>query len=94
MTFGNELDLTDNQRFLKSCATTRNASWCKTSRSWLTVPTNDFHWEIEVPEVFFGFPDVNQRQVQHKDEIQKGSAGFDCVIGNPPYDVMEKLRWR
>jgi hypothetical protein len=47
-----------------------------------------FHWEIEFPEVFFGFADANHRQVKHKDLLQEGSAGFDCVVGNPPYDVL------
>lgn len=44
-----------------------------------------FHWEIEFPEIFFGFIDGNQRQIHHKNTIADGSAGFDCVVGNPPY---------
>lgn len=38
-----------------------------------------FHWELEFPEVFF-------------DEIgnRKENAGFDVVIGNPPYDVISE----
>ena len=47
-----------------------------------------FHWEIEFPEVFTGFFDPNQTKIMHKDRIKKGSAGFDVVIGNPPYDVL------
>ncbi|MFI5336604.1 MAG: Eco57I restriction-modification methylase domain-containing protein [Opitutales bacterium] len=47
-----------------------------------------FHWEIEFPEVFFGFADAGERQIRHKDRLQEGSAGFDCVVGNPPYDVL------
>ncbi len=47
-----------------------------------------FHWEIEFPEVFFGFPDADRRQIQHKKDIADGSAGFDAVVGNPPYDVL------
>ena len=36
-----------------------------------------FHWELEFPEVFY-------------DERgnRKDNAGFDAVIGNPPYDVL------
>lgn len=49
-----------------------------------------FHWEIEFPEVFFGFADASQRQVKHKDVLREGSAGFDCVVGNPPYDVLQR----
>jgi hypothetical protein len=47
-----------------------------------------FHWEIEFPEVFFGFADANERQVKHKNVLKEGTAGFDCVVGNPPYDVL------
>jgi len=35
-----------------------------------------FHWELEFPEVFFD------------DTGRKEDAGFDAVIGNPPYDVL------
>ncbi|MEX0716288.1 MAG: N-6 DNA methylase [Planctomycetaceae bacterium] len=38
-----------------------------------------FHWEIEFPEVYF---DGEGRRV---------GAGFDAVIGNPPYDVLSEL---
>ncbi|HVC98147.1 MAG TPA: Eco57I restriction-modification methylase domain-containing protein, partial [Pirellulales bacterium] len=47
-----------------------------------------FHWEAEFPEVFFGFVDSRHQQLRHKDRIEEGSAGFDCVVGNPPYDVL------
>ncbi|OIP64365.1 MAG: hypothetical protein AUK29_04760 [Nitrospirae bacterium CG2_30_53_67] len=42
-----------------------------------------FHWELEFPEVFYG-PRPGTTQVI---ERIKG-AGFDAVIGNPPYDVL------
>ena len=51
-----------------------------------------FHWELEFPEVFFGFADADQRRIEHKDRIQEGSAGFDCVVGNPPYVRMELIK--
>lgn len=44
-----------------------------------------FHWDIEFPEVFFGFADANRRQIKHWNDIAPGSAGFDAVVGNPPY---------
>jgi hypothetical protein len=50
-----------------------------------------FHWEIEFPEVFFDFVE-GERQLKHKDRIKEGSAGFDCVVGNPPYVRQEALR--
>ena len=37
-----------------------------------------FHWELEFPEVFF---DSTHRRPE---------AGFDAVIGNPPYDVLSE----
>ena len=37
-----------------------------------------FHWELEFPEVFF---DKSGRREE---------AGFDAVIGNPPYDVLSE----
>ncbi len=38
-----------------------------------------FHWELEFPEVFF-----------NEDGSLKENPGFDCVIGNPPYDVLSE----
>jgi len=46
-----------------------------------------FHWEIEFPEVYFG-PREGTTQVIEK----KANPGFDAVVGNPPYDVLEKER--
>lgn len=37
-----------------------------------------FHWELEYPEVFY---ETNNRSE---------AAGFDAVIGNPPYDVLSE----
>jgi len=51
-----------------------------------------FHWEIEFPEVFFGFEDANERRINHKDRIAEGTAGFDVVVGNPPYVRMELIK--
>ena len=39
-----------------------------------------FHWEVEFPEVFF------ERRGQGVQE--KPDAGFNAVVGNPPYDVL------
>jgi len=41
-----------------------------------------FHWEIEFPEVFY---EQKGQRVERKD-----NPGFDCVIGNPPYDVLSE----
>ncbi len=37
-----------------------------------------FHWELEFPEVFF------------VEGGRRRDAGFDAVIGNPPYDVLSE----
>lgn len=42
-----------------------------------------FHWELEFPEVFFGPRAGTTRTVERLE-----AAGFDAVIGNPPYDVL------
>ena len=42
-----------------------------------------FHWELEFPEVFYG---PRPGSTQAIDRIE--GAGFDAVIGNPPYDVL------
>ncbi len=39
-----------------------------------------FHWELEYPEVFFN---ENGEKIEH--------AGFDAVVGNPPYVRQEQL---
>jgi Alw26I/Eco31I/Esp3I family type II restriction m6 adenine DNA methyltransferase len=41
---------------------------------------NFFHWELEFPEVFF-----------NENGNPKENPGFNCVIGNPPYDVLSEL---
>src|SRR3989338_4787748 len=38
------------------------------------------HWELDFPEVFF-----------NEDGSPKENQGFDCVIENPPYDVLSEL---
>jgi len=39
-----------------------------------------FHWELEFPEVFFG-----------ADGEKRADAGFDAVVGNPPYVRQEHM---
>lgn len=45
-----------------------------------------FHWELEFPEVFYGRRAGTQNAVERLD-----NAGFDSVVGNPPYDVISAL---
>jgi hypothetical protein len=39
-----------------------------------------FHWELEFPEVFFATRSGTERTIERRE-----GAGFDAVIGNPPY---------
>ncbi len=45
--------------------------------------TSFFHWELEFPEVFYG-PREGTTQVVER----LNGAGFDSVIGNPPYGIV------
>lgn len=46
-----------------------------------------FHWELEFPEVFYGPRPGTQQAIERLE-----SAGFDAVIGNPPYVRVQELR--
>jgi type I restriction-modification system DNA methylase subunit len=40
-----------------------------------------FHWELEFPDIFF----------DHQGRLLEDNAGFDVIIGNPPYVRQEQL---
>jgi hypothetical protein len=89
VTEGDDLDLADKERFKQSLTDDRERLMVGNVEALAHRPDRRFfHWEIEFPEVFFGFPDGSDRQIQHKDRIEPGSGGFDVVVGNPPYDVL------
>lgn len=46
-----------------------------------------FHWELEFPEVFFGPRPGTVQLIERLD-----GAGFDSVVGNPPYVRVQELR--
>ncbi|MBI5025201.1 MAG: N-6 DNA methylase, partial [Nitrospirae bacterium] len=56
----------------------RNEQWFKEAKAFAD-DKRFFHWELEFPEVFF------------EGHLRKENPGFDCVIGNPPYDVLSEL---
>ena len=86
---GEDLDLASRTRFIQSLEDLEELALVEKVETLARQPDRRFfHWEIEFPEVFFGFADSEQRHLKHKDEIAKGSAGFDAVVGNPPYDVL------
>ena len=45
-----------------------------------------FHWELEYPEAFF------ERRRGTTQIERKANAGFDAVVGNPPYERVQVLR--
>jgi hypothetical protein len=86
---GSHLDLTDTDRFNASLQDEEERKLVAQVESLARRPDRRFfHWEIEFPEVFFGFINAEHRQIKHKNQIEDGTAGFDCVVGNPPYDVL------
>ncbi len=90
---GSHLDLTDPEKFDASLTDDKERKLVAQVEALAQRPDlRFFHWEIEFPEVFFGFVDADHRQIKHKDRLQQGSAGFDCVIGNPPYVRMELIK--
>ena len=48
-----------------------------------------FHWPLEFPEVWYGVRAGTERVVARKAE---GEAGFDAVVGNPPYVRVQGLQ--
>lgn len=44
-----------------------------------------FHWELEFPEVYFAPSRPGGQDVQLRED-----AGFDAVVGNPPYDELSR----
>jgi len=46
-----------------------------------------FHWELEFPEVFYGPRPGTERIIERLD-----GAGFNAVVGNPPYMRVQQIR--
>lgn len=89
VTDGQDLDVKSKERLMASLDDDKERTLVDKAEDLARRPDRRFfNWDIEFPEVFFGFIDNNHRQVQHKNKVQEGSAGFDCVVGNPPYDVL------
>ncbi len=90
---GSHLDLSSPEKFQASLHDEEERQLVAEVEALAQRPDRRFfHWEIEFPEVFFGFIDADQRQIRHKDEIKDGTAGFDCVVGNPPYVRQEVIK--
>jgi hypothetical protein len=90
---GKDLDLTDAHKFAASLADDKERRLVAEVAALAHRPDlRFFHWEVEFPEVFFGLRPGTQDRLEHRDRIHKGSAGFDCVVGNPPYVRQEVVR--
>ena len=91
---GMDLDLTDREQFLASLGQPERSGRLVAEVEALAERPDRrfFHWEIEFPEVFFGFTEADGRQIQHRDRIEGGSAGFDAIVGNPPYVRQESAQ--
>lgn len=74
-----------DRQALKSVMAKLSPSDLATAEQALTAADEKrfFHWELEFPEVFYG-PRPGTTQTIERIE----GAGFDAVIGNPPYDVL------
>lgn len=93
VTEGDSLDLNGRESFLASLHSDEERELVRLVDATAADPNlRFFHWEIEFPEVFFGFQDADQRQLRHKDRISPGSAGFDAIVGNPPYVRQETIK--
>lgn len=49
-----------------------------------------FHWELEFPEVYYERIGSNAGVDQYN---RRKNAGFDAVVGNPPYDVVAETAY-
>lgn len=86
LTHAQDLDLSTRESFVKSLGFKSDREMVAAVEDLADrLDRRFFHWEIEFPEVFFGFEDPDQRRIKFKDEIEPGSAGFHATIGNPPW---------
>ncbi len=82
------LDVPDEAYEEMAGAVQEEAEWAEVSdNDWFTAAQSMadeedfFHWELEYPEVFFG-----------ENGEKRDDAGFDAVVGNPPYVRTEAIR--
>jgi len=86
---GNDLSFDDRQSFLLSLHDDKEKKLVALVKELARRPDRRFfHWDIEFPEAFIGFFDPNKSKIMHKERVKAGTAGFDAVVGNPPYDVL------
>ena len=91
---GSDLDLSDRETVPGLAArTTREGSWSPRSRRWRNDPiVASSTGRSSFPRSSSASSIANQRQIKHKDRIKEGTAGFDCIVGNPPYVRQETIK--
>jgi len=91
MVLAQRFGLDINKKFFKEMLPRlRDGSWKSVPKYRNTVGEAEviagelgfFHWELEFPEVFFA----------EEGELAGEQAGFDVVVGNPPYVRMERFK--
>jgi hypothetical protein len=93
VTLGKELDFSDREHFIDSLEGLKEKRLV--AEVEVLSQRSDrrfFHWEIEFPEVFFGFTGIAGQRIQHRERIENGSAGFDVIVGNPPYVQQQTIK--
>lgn len=87
--FGNKVEEKDYQALINAISSDKewekfeDTEWFKyADKQWHKANPKYFHWELEFPEMFFD---------EHGKDL-KEDAGFDAVIGNPPYVRIQKLQ--
>jgi hypothetical protein len=89
---GKQWDLSSREKFLESVPDGTDRLTAEQARQLGQRPDlRFFHWELEFPDVYYTFADPGQRQMRPKNDWIPGSAGFDCVVGNPPYVRIQTL---
>jgi hypothetical protein len=85
ITQAGELKLDSREHFLMQL--TRNDSQIVRDVEQISRARQFFHWELEFPEVFFSYKEGSKQNIERK---SVKDSGFECVIGNPPYDVISE----
>jgi len=82
---GTEFDPSSRPRFVESLSGTNRLLVQKVRELAQQPDLRFFHWELEFPEVFYGFHAADQHRLENRNEAGPGSRGFDAIVGNPPY---------
>lgn len=84
--YGGDLDLTTRESFFAGLTDADRRLVGEVAE--LAIEQRFFHWDIEFPEVFYEFTGTGESRIARKSD---DNAGFNAVIGNPPYDVLAEL---